>query len=145
MNNSNISLTDYATTVDTPNNYLTDYDAIVKAIQHYIDGCKAGQSELMHPGFHPDATMVGYALGNFLFGPVKILYDWIDGNGPAPDIEPNFASIEILETIAVVRLEVKGWSGKIAGSGVHMSDLFNLIKIDEGWKISQKLFHWHAK
>ncbi len=75
MNNSNISLTDYATTVDTPNNYLTDYDAIVKAIQHYIDGCKAGQSELMHPGFHPDATMVGYALGNFLFGPVKIPYD----------------------------------------------------------------------
>ena len=75
----------------------------------------------MRPGFHSDATIVGYAGSNLLFGPIQQLFDWIDGNGPAPDIEPTFASIEILETIAVVRLEVKQWSGKIAGSGVHMS------------------------
>jgi hypothetical protein len=71
------------------------------------------------------------------------LFDWIDENGPAPDIEPEVASIEILQTVAVVRLEVKQWSGKNAGSGVHMSDLFNLIKMEDGWKISQKTFHWH--
>ena len=124
---------------------LTEYDAIVKTMQYYIDGSQAGNSELMRPGFHPDATIVGYAGDNLLFGPIQQLFDWIDGNGPAPDIEPSFASIEILETIAIVRLEVKQWSGKLAGSGVHMSDLFNLIKTDEGWKVSQKLFHWHSK
>ena len=129
----------YLTEVD----YLTEYNAIVRVLQYYIDGSRAGNSDLMRPGFHPDATLVGYAGGNLLFTPVQVLYDWIDNNGPAPDIEPNFASIEILETIAIVRLEVKQWSGNIAGSGVHMSDLFNLIKTDEGWKISQKLFHWH--
>ena len=124
---------------------LTEYDAIVKTMQYYIDGSQAGNSELMRPGFHPDATIVGYAGDNLLFGPIQQLFDWIDGNGPAPDIEPSFASIEILETIAIVRLEVKQWSGKLAGSGVHMSDLFNLIKTEKGWKISQKMFHWHSQ
>ena len=120
-----------------------DYDAIVKTIQYYIDGSQTGRSELMRPGFHSEASIVGYAGGSLLFGPIQQLYDWIDANGPAPDIQPTLASIEILESIAIVRLEVKQWSGKLAGSGVHMSDLFNLIKTDEGWKISQKLFHWH--
>jgi hypothetical protein len=122
---------------------LVDYDAIIKAMQFYIEGSLAGKSELMRRGFHADASIVGFAGGNLLFGPIQILYDWIDGNGPAPDIEPHFASIEILESIAVVRLEIKGWSGKLAGSDVHMSDIFNLIKIGDEWKISQKMFHWH--
>ena len=125
--------------------YLTEYSSIVKTLQHYIDGSRAGNSELMRSGFHSNASIVGFAGGNLLFGPAQQLFDWIDGNGPAPDIEPNFASIEILDTIAVVRLEVKQWSGKLAGSGVHMSDLFNLVKTEEGWKISQKLFHWHSQ
>jgi hypothetical protein len=129
----------------TPDNYLADYDAIIKTMQHYTEGSKAGKSELMRPGFHADAIFVAYAGDNLLFGPTQILYDWIDGNGPAPDIKPNFASVEILETIAVVRLEVYGWSGKLAGSGVHMSDLFPLIKTEEGWKISQKMAHWHLQ
>ncbi len=128
----------------TSSKNLVDYDAVVKALQFYIEGSIAGKSEMMRPGIHADANIVGYAGENLLFGPIQILYDWIDGNGPAPDIEPNFASIEILETIAVVRLEIKGWSGKLAGSDVHMSDIFNLVKIGEEWKISQKMFHWHT-
>ena len=131
----------YLTEVD----YLTEYSAIVNTVQHYIDGAHAGNSDLMHPGFHPDATLVGYDSGNLIFTPVQALYDWINANGPAPDIEPNFASIEIIGTMAIVRLEVKQWSGNLAGSGVHMSDIFNLIKTEDGWKISQKMFYWHAQ
>ncbi|TKK68998.1 nuclear transport factor 2 family protein [Ilyomonas limi] len=132
---------DFLTEID----YLTEHNGIVKTLQYYIDGSRAGNSDLMRPGFHPDATLVGYVDGNLLFTPIKVLFDWIDENGPAPDIEPDFASIEILNTIAVVRLEIKQWSGNLAGSGVHMSDLFNLVKTEDGWKISQKLFHWHSQ
>ena len=70
--------------------YLTEHNAIVKTLQHYIDGSRAGNSELMHPAFHPDATLVGYVGGNLLFTPIKVLFDWIDENGPAPDIESEF-------------------------------------------------------
>lgn len=134
-----------ATVNPTQTDFLVEYDAIVNTLQHYIDGARAGNSDLMRPGFHNDAKLVGYVGGNLLFTPVQVLFDWIDENGPAPEIEPNFASIEVLETIAVVRLEIKQWSGKNAGSGVHMSDLFNLIKMEDGWTIVQKMFHWHSQ
>lgn len=124
--------------------HFTDYEAIVKTMQQYIDGSRAGKSELIRLAFHADASMVGYVADGLMFDPIQTLYDWIDENGPAPDIQPHLASIEILNTIAVVRLEVEQWSGKLAGSGVHMSDLFNLIKTEAGWKISQKMFYWHG-
>ncbi len=129
----------------TTDQHMADYEAIVKTLQYYIDGSRAGKSELMHPAFHEQATIVGYYGGGLVSGPIQKLYDLIEGNGPAPDIKPHFASIEILDTIAVVRLEVAHWTGKVIGADAHMSDLFCLIKTDKGWKISQKMFHLHAQ
>ena len=131
--------------IQTPAAHATEYDAIVATLRYYIDGGRAGKSSLMRPGFLPDATMVGYAGGTLLSGSIQQLYDWIDGNGPAPDIEPRFTGVEIRESIAVVRLEVERWSGKLAGSEVHMSDAFTLVKTDDGWKIAHKIFHWHVQ
>ena len=123
--------------------YLSEYDEIVKTIQIYIDGSKQGKSELMRPAFHQQASFFGYA-GEQLAVGTQFLFDWIDKNGPAPTIEPRMVSVDILNSIAVVRLEVAGWSGKLAGSDVGMSDLFTLLKMPGGWKIIQKAFHWHG-
>jgi Putative lumazine-binding len=123
--------------------YLKEYDGIVKTMQAYIDASKQGKSELMRPAFHPDASFFGYAGGQLASG-TQFLFDWIDKNGPAPKIEPRVVSVDILESIAVVRLEVAGWSGKLAGVDVRMSDLFTLLKTPNGWKIIQKAFHWNA-
>ena len=125
------------------NEYPAEYDAIVKTMQLYIDGSKEGRSEVMRPAFHPSASFFGYA-GDRLAVGTQSLFDWIDENGPAPRIEPRVVSVEILKSIAVVQLEVAGWSGKLAGSGAAMSDLFTLLKMPTGWKIIQKAFHWHA-
>ena len=131
-------------TVSASAAYATEHDAIIATMRHYIDGGRAGQSALMRPGFLADATMVGFAGGTLLSGSVQNLYDWIDGNGPAPDIEPRVTAVDILDSIAVVRLEVERWSGKLAGAEVHMSDAFTLVKTNDGWKIAHKIFHWHA-
>ena len=125
--------------------YATEYDAVVAAMQPYLDGGRAGKSALMRPGFLPDATLVGYVGETLLSGSVQSLYDWIDGNGPAPDIEARFTAVDILGTIAVVRLEIERWSGKLAGAEVHMSDAFTLVKTPDGWRIAHKIFHWHAQ
>ena len=127
----------------TKSEYLTEYDKIVQTMQKYIDGSKQGKSEIMRSSFHSDASFFGYA-GDQLAVGTKFLFDWIDKNGPAPNIEPRIISVDILDSIAVVRLEVSGWSGTLAGSGVRMSDLFTLLKTSSGWKIIQKAFHWHA-
>jgi len=123
--------------------YLPEYDAIASTMQMYVEGSKQGRSEIMRPAFHPNASFFGYAGEQLAIG-TQFLFDWIDKNGPAPSIEPRMVSVDILESIAVVHLEVAGWSGSLAGSGVRMSDLFTLLKTPNGWKIIQKAFHWHA-
>ena len=127
----------------TNTEYLPEYDAIASTIQMYVDGSKHGKSDLMRPAFHPNASFFGYA-GEQLAVGTDFLFNWIDKNGPAPGIEPRMVSVDILESIAVVHLEVAGWSGSLAGSGVRMSDLFTLLKTQNGWKIIQKAFHWYA-
>jgi len=81
----------------------------------------------MRPAFHQNASFFGYAGEQLAIG-TQFLFDWIDKNGPAPHIEPRIVSVDILDSIAVVRLEVAGWLGNLAGSGVRMSDLFTLLK-----------------
>ena len=87
--------------------YLTEYDKIVQTMQQYIDGSKQGKSELMRSAFHPEASFFGYA-GDQLATGTQFLFEWIDKNGPAPNIEPRIVSVDILDSIAVVRLEVAG-------------------------------------
>lgn len=124
------------------NKFPTEYDAIVATMQHYIEACRHGKSEIMRPAFHPEASFFGYYNGQLVSG-TPFLFEWVDKNGPAPGIDPRLASVDILESIAVVRLEMAGLSGNLAGDDVRMSDIFTLLKTPEGWKIIQKAFHWH--
>jgi hypothetical protein len=112
-------------------------------MERYIDGARAGDGDFMRPSFHQNATISGYCQGVEYSGSIEHVFEWITSNGPAPNLQPRFARIEIIETIALVHLEVRGWSGKLAGSVGHASDVFTLLKIDGSWKITHKLFHWH--
>lgn len=78
-------------------------------------------------------------------GSIEHLFDWVRENGPAPEIKPRFARIEIFETIAIVHLEVQGWSGRLAGTDARISEVFTLLKRHGEWKITQKTFHWHER
>jgi len=125
------------------NGYLLQHDSITRTMDSYIRGARAGDGELMRPAFHPEATISGYCQGTEYTGSVEHVFEWITMNGPAPNIEPRFARIEIIETIAIVHLEVQGWSGKLAGSNGRASDVFTLLHLNGEWKITHKLFHWH--
>lgn len=123
--------------------YATEYDAVIGVLQVYIDSCKQGRSEVLRSAFHPSASFFGFAGAELVIG-TAFLFDWIDRNGPAPSIQPSVISVDILDSIAIVHLEVTGWSGKLAGSAVRMTDVFTLLKMSDGWKIIQKAFHWHS-
>ncbi len=130
--------------VNTPaNRYLIEHDAITRTMDRYIGGARAGDGELMRPAFHPQATIAGYCQGVEYSGSVEHVFEWVTANGPAPNIEPHFARIEIIETIALVHLEVQRWSGKLAGANSRASDVFTLLKLNGEWQITHKLFHWH--
>ncbi len=125
------------------NSYLAEHDAITRTIHRYIAGARAGDGDLMRPAFHPSATISGYCQGVEYTGPVEHVFRWISENGPAPQLSPRFARIEIIESIAVVHLEVQRWSGRLAGANSRASDVFTLLKWNGDWKITHKLFHWH--
>ena len=125
------------------NAYLVEHDSITRTMHCYIAGARAGDGDLMRPAFHPAATICGYCQGVEYSGSIEHVFRWITENGPAPNINPRFARIEIIESIAVVHLEVQRWSGKLAGANARASDVFTLLKCDGEWKITHKLFHWH--
>ena len=118
---------------------LSEYDAITRTVQMYVDGGKSGRGDDMKPAFHPAATIFGYIGSDLFAGPIQGLFDWNDQNGPATELEGRIASIDITETVATVRLELDNWTGH------RFTDLFTLLKVDGEWKIMNKLFHLHPE
>ena len=116
---------------------ISEYDAITKSVQHYIDGGKSGRSDEMKLAFHPDATIFGYVGPELFGGPIQMLFDWVDQNGPATELQGRITSIDLIESVATVRLELENWSGH------RFTDLFTLLKMDGQWKILSKVFHTH--
>lgn len=116
---------------------ISEYDAITRTIQNYIDGGKTGRTEEMKKAFHPDATIFGYVGPDLFAGPIQGLFDWNDQNGAATELQGRIASIDVVETVATVRLELENW-------GMHrFTDMFTLLKVDGQWKIMNKVFHLH--
>ena len=62
---------------------VSEHDAIAKTVQHYIDGAKSGKGDDMKPAFHKGATIFGYAGADLFAGPIQLLFDWNEENGPA--------------------------------------------------------------
>ncbi len=117
---------------------VSENDAIEKTIQHYIDGAKSGKGDDMKPAFHKDATIFGYAGADLFGGPIQLLFDWNDECGPATELQAHIANIDLVGTVATVRLELYNWSGH------RYTDLFTLLKVDGEWKIMSKVFHLHT-
>ena len=100
---------------------VSDNDAITKTVQHYIDGAKSGKGADMKPAFHKDATVFGYIGADLFAGPIQQLFDWNDQNGPATGLQARIASIDIIDTIATVRLELENWTGN------RVTDLYTML------------------
>jgi hypothetical protein len=123
--------------------YIATHDAIIYAVATYLEGIVEGNSSITRLAFHPAVTFFGYYPGGVMEGSADSLFEWIDKNGPAPDIQARYAGVEIIGKIALVRLKLEGLSGSLAGTNVSMSDVFTLMQTDSGWKIVPKAFHWH--
>ncbi|MGD9765941.1 MAG: nuclear transport factor 2 family protein [Candidatus Binatia bacterium] len=119
-------------------NPVSEYDAIARTVQYYIDGAKTGRGDEMKPAFHKDATIFGYVGNELTAGPIAQLFSWNDNNGAAKELQARIASINVADTIATVRLELENWTGR------RYTDMFTLLKVDGQWKIINKVFHHHG-
>ena len=117
---------------------VSEHDVIANVVQHYVDGATSGKGDDMKPAFHKDATIFGYVGPDLFAGPIQKLLAWTDQNGPATGLQARIARIDLVETVATVRLELDNWTGH------RFTDLFTLLKVDGEWKIMNKVFHLHA-
>ncbi len=117
---------------------VSEYDVIADVVQHYIDGANSGKGDDMKPAFHEDATIFGYAGSDLFAGPIQLLFAWVDENGPATGLKARIASVDVVDTVATVRLELDNWIGS------RYTDMFTLLKVDGEWKIMNKVFHLHS-
>lgn len=124
-----------ATTPDST--YVTAYDAVVRTVQHYVDGARAGRASDMTPAFHADATIFGYLGPDLVAGPIQLLFDHVDSSDAATDMQARFTSVDIVGSVATVRLDIDNWSGH------RFTDMFMLLHVDGSWLIMSKVFHLH--
>ena len=59
-------------------------------------------------------------------------------DGFALALDARIASIDLVGSVATVRLELDDWTGD------RFTDLFTLLKVDGEWKIMNKVFHLHT-
>lgn len=104
---------------------LKDYDEIVKVANLYLEGCRRGDSSIMKPAFHENATING--------NPIQTLFDGADEAG-ATDSIGRIDVLDVINDIAVIRITMENYFGN------DYVDLHMLKKIDDGWKIVAKIF-----
>jgi len=117
--------------------FTDEREAVARTIQAYVDGGKSGKGDDMKPAFHEGATIYGYVGQDLFGGPIQLLFDWNDGNGPATELRSQITNIDIEGTIAVARVELANWTGH------KFTDMFTLLKTDGKWKIISKVFYLH--
>ena len=117
---------------------VNDYDAITRVVEQYIAAAKSGKGKDMEPAFHADATVFGHVGADLFAGAIQLLFTWNDENGPATELEARITSIDVIGTVATVRLELDNWTGH------RFTDLFTLLNVEGVWKIMNKVFHLHS-
>ena len=116
---------------------LIEYEKLVMPIEQYARGAIEGNSTFMKQGFHPSAQIHGYLDGSLLADPIQVLYDYVDSHPPASSLEYVISSVNCEGNAALARVEIENWHNHT------YTDLFTLLKIEEQWKITGKIFMQH--
>ncbi len=112
-----------------------DIDAISSVINIYVEGGRKGDATIMKRAFRENATIHGHTEGGLLAGPIKLMFDFITENPPAPDLEAKIVNIDLANTVATARVELTNWLG------TRYTDQFTLLKENDTWIITSKVFH----
>ena len=109
--------------------------AVHKVAEKYLEAGRTGNVELMKEVFHDDATIFGHFEGEVLGGPISLLYDWMESFGAADKIDGVVLSVDVEGTIASVKVQADNWCG------YNFTDFLNLLKIERGWVVINKMFN----
>lgn len=115
------------------------HEAIAAALERYIDAARAGRGGLMRLAFADGARVRGTSGGKPVDWSLQEFCDIIDKGGPAADLDARIVAMEHEGSAATARLEARNWRG------TRYTDFFVLIKRDDVWLISSKVFFAHSR
>jgi len=116
-----------------------EYQAVVKALQPYIESAKTGDGKLSRSAFYEHAHIVGSVDGEVYNMTADQFGDVVTSDGPSKDVEHHIAWIDISGPAAAAKVEFQDWGG------FRFTDFFVLYKEDGEWKISGKVYDSHSR
>jgi putative lumazine-binding protein len=114
-------------------------EAIAATLQRYIDAASSGKGSLMRTAFAAGARVRGTYGGKPVDWALPEFCDLIDKGGPIADLQARIVAIDYAGNAGMARLEARNWRG------TRYTDFFVLIKRDDGWRISDKVFFAHSR
>jgi len=116
---------------------VKDFEAVKKALNNYLEAGKKGDSKILRPSAYKDAIMYSAPDGKVEGGSINALFDYLDANPAAPELEADITAVDIAGDIAYAKVESNNWHG------ARYTDMFLLVKDGDQWKILTKVFHTH--
>lgn len=116
---------------------IKDFEAVKRALNNYLEAGRKGESKILRPSTYKDAIMYGVSEGKVSGGSIESLFEYIDNNAAATQLEAEITAVDIVGNIAYAKVESNNWHG------VRYTDMFLLVKEDGNWKILTKVFHTH--
>jgi Putative lumazine-binding len=118
---------------------FAEHEAIAATLQRYIDAASSGKGSLMGTAFAEGARVRGTYGGKPVDWTLPEFCGLIDKGGPIADLQARIVSIEYIGNAGMARLEARNWRG------TRYTDFFVLIKREDGWRISDKVFYAHSR
>ncbi len=109
-----------------------ELQGIVKAIEHYINAGRKGDSKVAQAGFAPMATMSWAEGGKLKSVPIQELYKYFDEM--PRDASCELTACNVAGDVATARIESEFADAKF-------TDMFTLVRDGDSWKIVSKVYH----
>jgi len=122
---------------------LKEDQKIGEAIENYLKGIKTGEEKLFEKAFHSDSVVINGNENDPEKSTVSIS-DFVKNikkrheEGVHTEEIPLGASTSYIGNVGNVRLDFKLIIGDLT---LYGTDYFNLVKRDDQWKISQKIYY----
>jgi hypothetical protein len=132
------TMTTAVTATEEAESFATQ-EAIAATLQRYIDAASSGEGSLMRTAFAAGARVRSTYGGKPVDWALPEFCDLIDKGGPIADLQARIVAIDYAGNAGMARLEARNWRG------TRYTDFFVLIKRDDGWRISDKVFFAHSR
>ena len=116
-----------------------EYQAVVKALEPYIESAKTGNGKVIRSAFYDHAHIVGSINGQLYNSDLNNFEKSVSEGGPSPEVKHHIAWIDISGPAAAAKVEFINWGG------FRFTDFFILYKHEGQWKISGKVYDSHSK